>query len=109
MDLVENEVQIAPDEMDPGARGVLRVVDERRQRRRSDRHGDDGSGGRRERLLRYAVLVLIHRPNTQGDPAEAESRIHREGRPISGRETDADAARLEDDVSEYACAGTDLL
>src|SRR5215510_5788129 len=51
MDLVEDEVQVAPDEVDPGACRDLRMVDECRQRRRGDRYGDDRCGRGGEGLL----------------------------------------------------------
>src|SRR5215510_11082136 len=109
MDLVEDEVQVAPDEVDSGARGDLRMVDERRQRRRGDRHGDNRIRRRGKGLLADAVLVLICRPHTQPEPSEAEDRIYGERRAVRTREADADATRLENDVREHARAGNKLL
>src|SRR5262249_19527257 len=108
MDLVEDEVQVAPDEVDPGASRNLRVVDKRHQRRRGDRNGDNRIRRRRECLLGDAVLVLIKRPDTQPEPSEAKDRIYREGRAVRARKADADAARLEDDVREHTRPGNKL-
>ena len=79
MDLVENEVEVAPDEVHPDALGDLRVVDEGRRRRWRGRRARNRRGRRREHLLGDAVGVLVDGLDTQRQPVET-SRLASEGR-----------------------------
>ena len=79
LDLIQNKVEIAPDELDANPLLILRMVDKGRQRRRSGRDGNDRLGRRREHLLGDAVVILEDRAHAQGEPAQGKGRVDREG------------------------------